>query len=215
MAKPDKPRRGKRIRGGQNTLRLHDRILADINCKVRGVAVHRPGKSNFTATVTDNALLYDCVEEIASDNREIPEHKRTAYGPVVETVETHVVPRMSQTRKQLLNVFPPSVEFERIPTYRVTYQKDKKSGRIVEVKDPIDCFRVVSKGDTTLLNRKPSDEIGTFKREGSVSQGAITRKFTKTIKEQPIEADYAPALAAQPADPNGLPVADFDDYDLD
>lgn len=159
MQTTNKKRRGKRA--GRAT---HDKELRDIHSRLSdrprgGIAVHHPGKSNFTATVTDNAIFYDGL-------------------PCSETVETHVVPRQSLSRKQLLRVFPQQVEFEEIPTKQLVLD-----GKAVPNPLPFNKHRVVWKSDKSLLNRIPTDKIGTFKREGSVSVGLSKRRLIRTENE--------------------------------
>lgn len=107
---------------------------------------------------------------------------------IEERPETHIVPRQSETRKQLLGVLPGSIETET----RKGRQLDKRSGELIEVNDQ----RLTWKSDRTLLRRgKPFEEIGTFKREGSVSIGLNKRKTIRTEAEiVTVDATKLPAL---------------------
>ena len=159
----------KRTRGKRGGAAARNAALRDIHSKVRGVATHGGFKSNFAATVVDNTVFYDAVDALN------------------ETVETHVVPRRSLTRKQLLGIFPQRVETAPIPTR----QLDKQTGKMVATTEN----RVTWKSDRSLLNRTPSNEIGTFKREGSVSVGLNTRRTITTIKEESLtETVLGPAI---------------------
>lgn len=110
---------------------------------------HRCGSST-SAVVMDAAKYYD-------------------HTTIEETKQDHIIPRQSLTAKHFLALFPQSVEVEPV----VSRQLDKLSGKMIETTDN----RLVWKSDKTLLNRnKPGVEIGTFKREGSITQGQNTRK---------------------------------------
>jgi hypothetical protein len=148
----DKRKRGKR--SGLSTRLATER---EIHVYVRGTKNHKSAKSNFTATVIDNAIYYDCVDALC------------------ETPETHIVPRYSLTRKQLLGIFPSTIETEPV----VSKQLDHTTGKMIEVTDN----RIVYKSTRSLLNRTPSDQIGTFKREGSIGVGLNTRKMIRSERE--------------------------------
>jgi hypothetical protein len=136
-------------------------VLRDIHSKVRGTRKTQDGHNlhgtSVTALITDTAKYVEC-------------------SFIGETVEDHVIPRQSLTRKQLLGVFPAKIETEPVKSR----QLDKVSGKLVETTDN----RAVWRSDSTLLKRgNPFAAPKSFKREGSVSVGLNTRKYTETIPE--------------------------------
>lgn len=176
-------KRGKRAGVSNNAAQLRD-----IHSRVRGVAVHSGIKSNFVATVEDNALYFDAAH-------------------LTETAATHIVPRQSITRKQLLNVFPQQRETAPVNSL----QLDKRyliAGDLAPFPAVYHYMirttdnRVVWRSDRNLLNRIPSDEIGTFKREGSISVGLNTRRNMTIEPELSLKDSdkiIGPAIEDEPA----------------
>ena len=102
----------------------------------------------------------------------------------VETEETHIVPRNSLTRKQMLNIMPQVREVEPM----VSRQLDKQSGKMVTVTDD----RTVWRSDKSLLREaNPFSYPSDFKREGSVSVGLNKRKVIVSNGYGKTEADHA------------------------
>lgn len=152
-------RRGRRAGSSIKTADIHSRLdgrPAGTHCNHS----HNVGKQTTVTGIAESAAkYYEC-------------------SVVEETTETHIVPRRSITRKQMLDVFPAKIETEPIRGK----QYDHRLGVLVEVNDN----RVVSRSDRTLLQRgKPVQDFPTLQREGSVSMGLNKRKTIKTEKEVP------------------------------
>jgi hypothetical protein len=173
-------KRGKR--GGRNQRGSADRER-DIHSKIDGLPsahfaghAHNLHGSSATAAVAEKA-------------------KYCESALIEERADTHVIPRQSETRKQLLSVFPQIVEMEVIPTRHITLQRDKVTGAIVEVADEVtDRRRVTFRSDRSLLRQgnpfadaEHGKRIG-YKRDGSVSVGANTRKYRDALQNAvPVE----------------------------
>ncbi len=156
-------RRGKRGGKNQRIHTNHEIESRDIHSRIRGTASHNLHGRSVTALIAEAGIY-------------------SQYSDIAETATDHVVPRQSLTRQQLLEFFPQRVETEDVRSR----QLDHATGKMVEVTDK----RVVWRSDRTLLNRtKPFEQIGTFKREGSVSVGLNTRKFRVTEPEVPTALD--------------------------
>lgn len=156
--KNTKLRRGRRIKGGVSTQQSE---LRDIHSRIRGSRKAQDGHNlhgtSVTALVAEHGMYYD-------------------WSEYEETVEDHIVPRISLTRKQYLGIFPPEIEVEVMRGK----QRNKSTGQMVETTDN----RLIWKQDKTLLNRaKPFDApLDRLKREGSVSVGLNKRKMIITDK---------------------------------
>lgn len=163
----------------------------------RGSNPNRPSRQRFLdCTGDDRPSALRKVLPLRPENPtdSIIRTKSTAkyfeYAGEPETVEEHIVPRKSLTRKLLLRVFPPQVEVEQVKGR----QLDKKSGRMVETTDN----RVVWKSDRSLLrNNKPENlENIRFKRQTSRSRRIKTEIELPAVVEvsQDTALDPDPAL---------------------
>lgn len=138
-------------------------ILRDIHSRIDGMPAgthcnhaHNLHGTSATAVVLDAA-------------------KYNESALIDESKETHVVPRQSVTRKQLLGIFPQRFETED----QVSRQLDHVTGKMVEVHDT----RTVWRSDKTLLRKGNPFKLQTkYKRDGSISVGLNTRKTRETIK---------------------------------
>jgi hypothetical protein len=166
-------KRGKR--GGKDKNAERDR-QRDIHSKIEGLpnGTHKGHAHNLHGSSATNAAL-DAA-------------KYFDLALVGETEETHVIPRHSATRQNLLGIVPPDLEFERIPTRRISRQWDKRLRQFVEVSDEIEAYRVVGRSDRTLLKRgnpfkdaEDGNKAG-YKRQGVVAVGLNTRSYTEAIQ---------------------------------
>lgn len=166
-----------RKRGGSN-LRGAGERKRDIHSHLDGLPSgshsghsHKLGSNSTAALVVDAAKYFEC-------------------AAIEENRDDYIVPRQSLTRRHLLGMFPQQVETAPIPTR----QLDKQTGELVETTDN----RITWRSDKTLLRRnKPFNEIGTFKREGTIAEGQNTRKYRAIEHETPTsedQKDLGPAL---------------------
>lgn len=183
-------KRGKKTRGGQNKRRDDAETVRqkDIHSRIAGLpsGTHKGHAHNLHGSSATAAIAH------AAQYFEAP--------LIEERAETHVIPRQSITRKQLLGVFPQQLEF----APRVSRQLDKphykRTGeiRMIEVVDQ----RLAWKSDKTLLRRgnpfkdAEEGERAGYKREGKVSVGLDKRAYTESIPNPArVEAEeIGPAL---------------------
>jgi hypothetical protein len=172
----------KRSRGKRGGHSARNVTLRDIHSKIDGLPcghnaghAHNLHGTSATAAILDRAAQY-------------------FDGALIEErAETHVIPRMSLTRKQLLGVKPQEVELSQVPCK----QRDKQTGNEVTTTDN----RVVWKSDRTLLRlANPFVMPKDFKREGSVSVGNTTRKYIQPIPEVPVEDPNEKVKIASPVE---------------
>jgi hypothetical protein len=163
---------------GKRGKRLTGAVRRDIHSHLDGLpSGSHSGQAHKLTSNSTAALVVDAA-------------KYFACAAIEENRDDYIVPRQSLTRRLLLEAFPQQVETAPIPTR----QLDKQTGELVETTDN----RITWKSDKTLLRRnKPFEQIGTFKREGSVSEGLNTRKYRGIEHETPTSEDVqelGPAL---------------------
>jgi hypothetical protein len=170
---------GKTIRGKRagRSRSFDGQRQKDIHSRIAGLpAGHTAGHAhNVNKNSSSTALAINAAQYFES-------------AIVEETAEDYLVPRQSITRKQLLSILPRESEFERIPTRRITLQRDKQTGAVIEVADELpDRYRVSHKADRTLLRRDnpfkdaESERGKGYKREGTVSVGLDKRTYREAI----------------------------------
>lgn len=127
------------------------------------------------------------------------------HSSVIETEETHLIPRQSLGEKLNLYLLPQRFETEQL----FWRQLDHRTGQMVTGSNT----RVTWKSDRTLLYQdKPEKEIGApmgkglygFKRESAVVRGLNKRKFTR------IEPEISPDVAYEDKS-NPLPPDTFEE----
>lgn len=120
---------------------------------------------------------------------------------IAETREDHIVPRQSLTRQQMIGFFPQKLEMRDEVTRQLdhkaydgkarTAEEAIKQAGLIQTTDQ----RVAWKSDVTLLRKNnpftdPEQSQATaFRREGSITVGSNTRKFTKGVEnaQEPTE----------------------------
>lgn len=162
-------------RGKRAGVSTFDAAIRDIHSRVRGSAAHNLTGKSTASLAMDAAQYFDC-------------------STVDETREDHIVPRQSITRKQFLPFFPQRLETAAVPSKQLDkagFDGKKYTDSNTAVADnrmiAVTDNRVTWKSDRTLLNRsKPVTDIAdlSFKRDGSVSVGLNTRKFTRSDNER-------------------------------
>lgn len=120
----------------------------------------------------------------------------SVWSDIEETVQDHIVPRKSLTKKQYLGLFPADVELEPIKGR----QLDPATGNMIDMPRN----RVTWRQDKTLLNQaKPFDApLDRLYLHGSVSVGANNRKtirrdhtnipMTETVLGPAIDVTFDP-----------------------
>jgi hypothetical protein len=189
--------RGVKTRGGHNRRVESSRAieLKDIHSKIDGLPsgthkghAHNLHGSSATAAIAHAASYFE--------------------GALIEERrEDFVIPRQSQTRKELLGILPVDMEFAPVKSRQLdkhaydgkatTVESAIQSG-MVEVTDQ----RLVWKSDTTLLRRgnpfkdAESGQRSGYKRDGSIGVGLNTRKTRDSIPnaDPEMEVVIGPAL---------------------
>lgn len=107
----------------------------------RGENTFRPSRKD--ALETKGTV---CSSVLAADAAKFFEHT-----DIEETTETHIVPRVSLTKKLHLRLFEQKIETEDVKTF----QTDTRTGQKVVVTNP----RIVWKSDRTLLRRDHPEKM--------------------------------------------------------
>jgi hypothetical protein len=160
-------RRGKRAgsynRNGENRPRIDYAVCAGLKGLPNGhPASYSPvGPADSPTAVVEGASIHNW------------------YAEIDESVETHLVPRKSLERQQMLRIKPQTFEYgDKLAV--TTYQTDKVTGQVVKVTDYVP--RVTWKSDRSLLRRdKVQQQIGErlgkditgFKRQTSSSKRIV------------------------------------------
>jgi hypothetical protein len=167
-------KRGKRGSGNSRATAARHR---DIHSKLDGMPAntHRnhalaQGGSSQAQMIAERAIYFECSE-------------------MEEKPEDYVIPRQSLTRQKLLGLFPQQIEVEPIKGRQLDHSKIKTP--ILTVADAerhmvsVEDNRLVWASDKTLLYRdKPTDNIGTFKREGYIADG-LNKRTERRIEPEP------------------------------
>lgn len=172
----------RRKRSGRS---VRNEELRDIHSKIRGGRAAQDGHNLHGTSIT----------ALAADRA-----KYCEISECEETVETHIVPRRSITRKQYLGVFPARVETEAIKTH----QRDKRTGELIETTDN----RIVWKSDRTLLRRgNPFSAPYDIKRKGQVAEGLNTRN--QFVPDRDVDREFNPdGTVLGPAAPDNDTIED-------
>lgn len=175
--------------------------LKDIHCRIEGLpAGHNAGHShninnNKSSTILAEqaAPLFEC-----------------SFSE--ETEETHLIPRQSVTRKQLLGIVPQTLELAPIPTKQLNKRSyDGKAKTVAEAIAQAGVIettenRLAWKSDRTLLKRNnpfTDPEAGQrdgYKREGKVSVGLDSRSYRDSIPNADPEPVKVIGVALDDAD---------------
>lgn len=200
-----------RKRGGVSR-RERDAKQRDVHSKIEGMpsGTHSNHHHNLKGTSVTAIIASDAVFFSGSDVR--------------ETSEDYLIPRMSLSDRQMLAFGSQPIETETRKAKQLDLSKyNGKATSVDQVKDLMletSDQRLVWKGDRTLLRRNNpfADAEGErgrgYKREGSITVGQNTRKYTQSIPNPaPVEEQIIGNDVSQFA-PHFEPVTMSDD-DID
>jgi hypothetical protein len=136
---------------------------------IKSAKAHKLKNTTATAVIASAAKLFECSE--------ISEH-----------ADTHIVPRQSITREQLLNVLPQKLELEDMPFRQLDHSSGKTFTTVEEAEKHMIAGttpRVVWRSDKSLLRKGLPDNLErvAFKREGVIRGGGDTQKYTRVERE--------------------------------